>query len=299
MLALVPASSVVVKPLTPNNAMLVALSGSAVPFGQPVLVRTQTKNRRNSRRSPAIRRRTRKTDEKKVRRGKRKHQQSRQANFLCLDRDRGGVPFKVRQMPANRPSVLGVNVLTSKAWIKTPPPVRVPVSIPYIDRWGKFTGAACYTSVQTPQGFMSIVISTLFRRLKFWTLRKNSLGEFNKRQAILLKACGYYALTKNDWFWNRILALTRVSLCDRWRTIKSLLHSVSHKLDAHTWFVYGHVCLQTQWLTSRALRPRDKSAFSKSEDNFTIPAQLLGKGDEIGRFAYTAVWSCFSNMHTL
>jgi hypothetical protein len=74
------------------------------------------------------------------------------------------------------------------------------------------------------------------------------------------------------------------------------LHRNVTKLDAHKWFVYGHVCLQTQWLTSRALRPRDKSNFTK-DHSFIIPESIRGSESMIRRLEYDSIWSSFIRMH--
>jgi hypothetical protein len=220
-------------------------------------------------------------------------------NFVRLDSEGGGVPMEVRNLPKNKSRVKAIHVLTSRSWIDTPRSANSEVYLPFIDKVGKTTGTVLYRADISPQGYISTVISTIFRRLKFWVLRNHKIHEWNIRQNLLLKCCAYYAIYKNVYFWDRILALTKTSISRTWRTISSLLHSVSSKLDEHKWFVYGHVCLQTQWLTHRALRPRDKSAYLSSKENFTLPVSIRGRGDEALRFSFDAVWSCFTGMHQI
>jgi len=220
-------------------------------------------------------------------------------NFVTLDNKRHGVPMEVRNLPKQKHRVKAIHLLTSRAWIDTPRSANSEVYLPFIDRVGKYTGTVLYKADMSPQGYMSTVISTIFRRLKFWVLRRSKLHEWNIRQNLMLKCSAYYAITKNSYFWDRILALTKTSISKAWRTVSSLLHSVSSKLDEHKWFVYGHVCLQTQWLTHRALRPRDKSAYNSSKENFTLPISIRGRGDEISAFGFDSVWSCFTGMHQI
>jgi hypothetical protein len=254
-------------------------------------VRTPTKIRQTLKRSKAVVRR----NKKDPRRSKTKVEPSKKSsnlNLISLDREGGGKDYEIRLLPKKRHLARGVNLLTSERWIKTPKAFKPSVKLPYIDVRGKFTGTNLYQCDLTPQGYISTVISTILRRVKFWVLRRNSISEWNKRQNILLKCSAYYAMTKNVYFWDRILALTK-SLGRNWKSISSLLHSVSSKLDDHKWFVYGHVCLQTQWLTSRAVRPRDKSAHLIEKDCFLLPISIRGRKEEIARFSYDSVWQCF------
>lgn len=208
-----------------------------------------------------------------------------------------GRPFETRSLPRVKCHIKGLNMLTSLAWCKTLTGPKPVTELPYIDRYGKFTGRSSYKCSLAPQAYLSTVISTVFRRLKFWTLRRNHIKDVNIAQNILLKCSAYYALTKNVYFWNRILALTKGNLNRNRGLVASLLHSVTSKLDAHKWFVYGHVCLQTQWLTSRAVRPRDKSATKNDKELlWLIPVSIRNKSEEIVRFAYDSVWACFVNM---
>lgn len=111
----------------------------------------------------------------------------------------------------------------------------------------------------------------------------------------MLKCSALYTLTKNVYFWDRVLVLVK-NINKNYQLISSILHRFSLKLDAHTWFVYGHVCLQTQWLTSRALRPRDKSTFS---DRYTFITPNPVRVDGIGgyrQFEYDSIWKTFSSV---
>lgn len=273
-------------------------------MGRPILLRKKTKapneNRRPPKRSRAIIKRNRDAgrvhNSKEGGQGPRKHRNS--LNLIALaGPGQSGRDVEIRTVKS-RHHARGVNFLTSSRWIDTLKHPGVPVDLPFIDKYGKFTGTNVYRANLSPQGFISVVVSTIFRRISFWSRSHNNIHQHNIRQSLLLKCAGYYALSKNSYFWNRILALSK-DLRKNYRTISRLLHRYSHKLDAHKWFVYGHVCLQTQWLTSRALRPRDKSAFNNSEEDFTIPSSVRGRDDEVTRFKYDAVWTSFSGMSQL
>lgn len=214
---------------------------------------------------------------------------------MTLSQGSQGYPFEIRKLPARKSNVKALNLLTSKRWL---PASHFPVGrmeLPYIDRDGKYTGESLYSCNFQPQSYMSIVFSTMFRRIRIRALRSNSIGEVNKRQNILLKCCAYYALSKNSYFYDRFLYLLR-NLKENWKTIKAILHRYVTKLDAHKWFVYGHVCLQTQWLTSRALRPRDKSAL-QLKFRFMLPVSLQNcEPEALRRYEYEAIWSSFVGM---
>jgi hypothetical protein len=216
-------------------------------------------------------------------------------NLVTLSTSYNSRQWEVKAMPAKRHLVKGVNLRASSRWITTQ---RFPTSVvdfPFIDKVGKFTGTTLYRCTLPPAAYISSVIATVYRRLKFFctrSLTSNSIGDWNKRQNILLRCCAYYSLTKNHYFWDRVLVLTK-NISKNYKLISRIVHSFASKLDAHTWFVYGHVCLQTQWLTSRALKPRDKSAV---RNKFTFmspnPHRVRDMGGE-RRFEYDAVWKAF------
>lgn len=161
--------------------------------------------------------------------------------------------------------------------------------LPFIDHAARFTGFGVYRVNWSPASYLSTVIATIWRRLKFFILRKTSIGEFNKRQNLFLRCCAYYALTKNEYFWNRLLALIRKGL--DWRTISKMLHRFSLKLDDYKWFVYSSACLQAYWLTFRAVRPRDKSIIYNL--SFTTRERKFSSRKERDDYIYSAIWDTF------
>jgi len=205
-----------------------------------------------------------------------------------------GIEWEIRKLPKKRSNVKGLNMLTSLAWIDCPKFPTGSVELPLINRWGKYTGENLYSSTLQPQQFISTVVSTTFRRLKFWILSKknNKIHDFNKRQGLLLRAASLVAMTKNYYLMDRILFLSK-QLGRNWRIIHSLVSNFAKRVDDNTWFVYGHVCFQTQWLTSRALRPRDKS---------TINSAPVSKDPRFPRIpvnktnSYNCIWNVFLKM---
>lgn len=208
----------------------------------------------------------------------------------------GNQEWNISKLPKRKSKVKSLNLLTSKAWIKTSQFPNSDAFLPYIDRVGKFTGMATYRCNLTPQGYIATVITTIHRRLRLWIVRHQSLSEYNKRQSLMLKAAAYYALSKNVYFWDRILFLSK-ELSRNWRTISKVLHRYTAKLDEHKWFVYGHVCMQTQWLTLRALRPRDKSAYSDRE--FMYKRSDLGSHAHTSDIDYDYLWHSYVEMSQL
>lgn len=210
-----------------------------------------------------------------------------------LNNERNGVEWQIRKLPRKLSAIKAINMRSSKRWIKTLPCPGTVSYLPFISKTGKFTGTNLYKCSLQPQSYISIVITTIYRRLRFWCLRKNNIKDVNIMQNILLKCAAYYALSKNDYFINRVLALSRQNLRENKDLISKILHFYTSKLDDHKWFVYGHVCLQTQWLTSRALRPRDKSAFH--DMGFLFRSGITGDKERV-QFGYDSIWHCFINI---
>lgn len=209
-------------------------------------------------------------------------------NFVGQYNDQQGVDWQIRKLP--RPShAIAVNVKNNNRWLTS---CKFPTGdshLPLINRLGKFTGCALYKCNLQPSAYLSTVISTVYRRLFFHTIRYNNIHVVHSRQNLLLKVAAYYVLTKNSYSMDRFIFLTK-KLRENTKLISSILHSLCSKLDAHKWFVYGHVCLQTKWLTSRALRPRDKSALIKSY-SFMLPTQC--GAEYIRKLEYDSVWYTF------
>lgn len=206
--------------------------------------------------------------------------------------DSGGIPFEVRTLPREARSARAVVVKRSPVWITDQKFPSGGYLLPFIDKLGRFTGSNCYRVDWSPASVIGSTFATIYKRLKAWIMKHNVDHRRRVRnyQTLLSQCVAYYTVSKNSYFWDRLLLLTKKLVKNR-RAITGLVYSFATKLDAHKWFVYGHVCLQTNWLTSRALRPRDKSRISNS---FCVPKiQHPGSPDRV-RFEYDAIWSVCS-----
>jgi len=250
------------------------------------LIRRPVKNRLGHKRSKSIRA----YNKKRGREPKQVHEQTSKEksklNYLTIQS--GGREWNVCDLPRKN-TALAVSLRRSNAWLTNMKFPTTSCELPFIDHVGKFTGYSVYRANLSPSAFIGTVCATIWRRLKFFILRKTSIREFNKRQHLYMKCCAYYALSKNEYFWNRLLAMSRQK--DGWKAISKLLHRFSLKLDDHKWFVYGQVCLQTYWLTFRAVRPRDKSA--NYDVSFPTRERKFSGREETNRFIYDAVWDTF------
>jgi len=253
------------------------------------LIRRPVKNRLGQKRSKSIRAYNKKRGREPQKVHDQTSKQKSKLNYLTVKSS--GREWNVTEFPRSG-SALAVSVRRSASWLSNMKFPTTSCELPFIDNVGKFTGYGVYRVNWSPASYIGTVCATIWRRLKFFILRKTSIGEFNKRQNLYMRCCAYYALSKNEYFWNRLLALTRQR--SGWRTISRLLHRFSSKLDDHKWFVYGQVCLQTYWLTFRAVRPRDKSA--NYDVSFTTRERKFSSREEINDFVYNSVWHTFCEM---
>jgi hypothetical protein len=210
-------------------------------------------------------------------------------NFLQMKE--GGLAWKVNRL-AEGDSPRAVNLRWSPKWVTDQPFIRVGVQLPFIDPVGKFSGSASYLSNISPGGYIGTVVSTIHRRLFFYVSRrlksKVRAGKLNK---LLLACSAYYALTKNVYFWDRLLAMLRSGVSRE--KISSCLRARSRTLDDYRWFVYNRCCQQANWLTSRAVRPRDKSSLKLTDR--CGPAR--GHTEKSKRqFEYDAIWYTFTKV---
>lgn len=266
----------------------------------PVLVRTPNPTKyRPTRRSSAIRRQCKKNGRKhKNHKVVVQHRKKRRLNRIETTRSRGGLEWNIHALPKSRHLVRGgLTIRRNARWLSDDKSPSCQTMLPLIDNCGKFTGIDIYVSNLTHQEYLSTIIATIFRRLKLWALRSNSVREVNCRQRLLLRCAAYYTLSRNNYFWDRLLGLVRCgNLHKNWQIVSKVLHSYSSKLDDHKWFVYGHACLQANWLTSRALRPRDKSALYR-QYSFMIDTQW-GENDKRSHI-YDSIYYSFLGSNRL
>lgn len=166
----------------------------------------------------------------------------------------------------------GVAIKRSGRWFNGPK-ILSTYQIPHIDSWGRFTGCN-YASVRcSPQQFVATVVSTLIQRFRSRALRYNQHHVVVANSKLLAKAAYYYAVSKNNWFHGRFRSLLK-NLSKGKKAIRGLLARFMLKMDDYTRFVYSQVNFQTNWLSSRAGWPRDKSIFFRNSKCFNSNEKL-------------------------
>lgn len=158
----------------------------------------------------------------------------------------------------------GIRVKKSKRWGPPGPEVQ-DMPLPLINHLGQFTGVTLYKVPCTASQYVATVVATVGSRLESLLVRHQGRRVAVKSRWLVARSAYYYAASKNEWFLDRFIALTR-----NWekgkKVIFSYLSKFVAKLDAYNRFVYGQVCLQTHWLFTRGPKsvPRDKSFLLES-----------------------------------
>jgi hypothetical protein len=158
----------------------------------------------------------------------------------------------------------------SKRWLDCAPSAMQWQPYPLISRLGKRTGLTMFWWNCSLPDWIASVISTVSNRIQSFCGRfSHNRDVMSSYRHTVLKAAGYYVLSNNSYFMDRLLFFCR-DLPTRGKLIhRTLLHFLS-KLDANKRFVYSQVSYQTNWLLFRAAsRPRDKSKF-KFKDSQVI-----------------------------
>lgn len=171
-------------------------------------------------------------------------------------------PFTVPTVSGIAPRMRGAKIRNSKRWIAGISPPVTAMDFPYIDKLGRYTGTTLFKWYCDPKSFVASVVSTIASRLINRARHYNSMRLVERFSDRIIRAAYYYAISKNSYFWDRILFFVK-DLEKNGKLIQTCVLRYILKTDAHKRFVYGHVCSQTQWLLFRAERPRDKSAIMK------------------------------------
>jgi len=144
-------------------------------------------------------------------------------------------------------------------------PMKVEMALPHIDKLGRYSGFSAAHWTADPRQIVSSTVSTISRRLLNRCLQHEYRNKWRARVEgkldLIVRLSAYYALTKDLYFWNRVLFLSK-SIVKNGALLHRLLVFRLAKADANIRFVYSHVSLQTKWLLFRAERPRDKSALN-------------------------------------
>lgn len=215
-------------------------------------------------------------------------------NYLTLES--GGREWKPKTIDLSRDKPhRSISVRRSERWLPRHKFPTTCVGLPIIDKVGRFTGYNAYRVNTSPAVLLGTTITTIYRRVYALVVRRYGRSKKTQNQwsDLLARCSAYYALTKDVYFWDRLLPLLRKG--DR-KLLSSVLHHRTVKLDDYKWFVYSHACLQTKWLTFRALGPRDKSSYVRG---FFFRNDSVPEKDSRSQFEYDAMWHCFTGVSSL
>lgn len=151
----------------------------------------------------------------------------------------------------------GAKIRKSKRWIDGYSFPLTGMKFPYIDELGRFTGQTLFSWSCDPRSFIASCVSTIAKRLERRARYYNDNRVVNRNLQRMVMVSAYYAMTSNNYLWDRVLFFTK-----NLEKYGTLLHRVLLRyvlnIGESKRFVYSHVCSQTKWLLFRAERPRVK-----------------------------------------
>jgi len=173
----------------------------------------------------------------------------------------GSKPIKILELRGPIPNQKGIVHRNSRRWYPCAIGPTAPWDLPYIDRLGRFSGHTLIRWSTDPACIVGTTIATISSRLKGYAFKHNSPHVVRRNFRRILRVSAYYAMTKNNYFWDRILFFTR-NLEKYEKLLHRLLLFFLAKSDVSTRFVYNHAVFQAQWLLFRSpvKGMRDKSA---------------------------------------
>jgi hypothetical protein len=184
--------------------------------------------------------------------------------IITLRKDGCGPNYIIPNLNRDCNKAKSIEIRSSIRWIDTFKTPNGGLNVPFIDKLGRYTGNTVYKWSCDPRSLITTVTATILKRIVAYARKHNKSWIVNKRLKDLTSAAAYYAISKNSYFWDRILFFCR-DLQKRGKTISSLRIFFSSKWDDHKRFVYSQVSFQTNWLLFRAAKPRDKSHFYSSK----------------------------------
>jgi len=187
-------------------------------------------------------------------------------SIITLRGDESDPAYKVVNLNRNCLRQKAISIRASTAWIDTFKTPNGGLGVPFIDELGRFTGHLVYRWSCDPRSLISTVISTISSRIMKYARRHNKYHIVKRFSKALLGAAAYYAISKNSYFWDRVLFFSR-NLEKKGSLIHRLRLFYSSKWDDNKRFVISQVIFQTNWLLFRVFRPRDKSLFFSSGKN--------------------------------
>lgn len=180
--------------------------------------------------------------------------------IITLRGDEGDPQYRVRLLDRNCLRQKAISVRAGTSWIDTHKTPNGGLGVPFIDHLGRFTGHLVYRWSCDPRSLITTTISTVAHRLLTYCRRHNKARIVKRFSKAILGAAAYYSMSKNLYFWDRILFFCR-DLQSRGSLIHRLRLYFSSKWDDNKRFVISQVIYQTNWLLFRVYRPRDKSQF--------------------------------------
>jgi hypothetical protein len=167
--------------------------------------------------------------------------------------------------------------------------------IPFYDDLGRRTGHTLAVYSCDPRTYVASCTATVARRLVNYCRRHNNWNEVAKRLGPLCQVSFLYAVTKNDYMWDRILTFCR-DLQKFGKLIHRIMLKFLVKTDENVRFVYSHVSFQTQWLLFRARAPRDKSVLESRMKSFFVKRRTTSEREFLRYDAITEISSKISRI---
>jgi len=182
------------------------------------------------------------------------------SNIPILSDKKVGQEWSIKHLPKNPCAVThpGFWYRNSSSWTGVRNEKSRLYNLPCITNLGFISNCTVYKWNCKPSQIVATLVSTVYHRLMKLMKRRHKHKAFKLSHQVL-RCAVYYVFTKNDYFLNRVLGITRVTPWKSKSRLRKLLSLVEAKLDENTRFVLRQVCFQADWLKFRAERPRDKS----------------------------------------
>jgi len=143
------------------------------------------------------------------------------------------------------------------------PACRRAIGLPYINSVGKMGVSNVAVWHCHPLQAIACTASTIYQRLLKVLIHRHGTRHAFKLQQTTFEVAAMYAITNDPRIMDRFFGVHRKKNSNG--PIHGILAKFIRKLDDDQRFVHRQVCLQTNWLTSRSERPRDKSEMNEDE----------------------------------
>jgi hypothetical protein len=192
-------------------------------------------------------------------------------SVVVLNKDGCGTRFVPQLLDRDCNRAKAMEIRASLRWIDSCKFPNGGLNVPFIDELGRFTGLTLHKWSCDPRSLFASVVATILKRLVAYARKHNKNYIVKRNYHRLCGAAIYYAMSRNLYFWDRVLFFTR-DLEKKGNLIHKLRLFFSCRWDDNKRFVYGQASFQANWLLFRAAKPRDKSHFYGSgvQGNFTV-----------------------------